>query len=313
VANRHLLLWELGALTAGQGWTDDAEVGRWMAHRYGPMGHEQAILEVLADLRALGLGSAHGPLGLTEVAALALTDPALVARADFGSADQAVVQADETVICPPDLDADLVARLGRLATLESDAGARIFRLDEALIVRAVQTGDSAEEIVAFLDELSTVPLPDTVRTLVADCARRADRVRVVAATTVVVTDDPADLTVACGLKSTKLTAVTDTVAVSPLPPDKVRQILDRKGLAPLLLADGDGDGVTPRRSSENAAALERQAQQHRRFAERHGVDHVARYAEVLEAEAAAARDPGSRLRVTGPLAVTPLRLGRDGP
>lgn len=311
VANRHLVLWELGALAPDEGWADDAEVARWLEHRYAPVGLEPAVLDTLADLRTLGLASTHGPLGLTEIGRLALTDPSAVERAEFAAADRAIVQADETVVGPPDLDADLVARLSLLATLESDAGARIFRLDEGLIIRAVQGGETAEDIVTFLTELSSVPLPDTVRTLVTDCARRAERVRIVTATTVVIADDPADLALACKTKAAKLTAVTDTVAVSTLPAGKLRPILDRKGLAPLLVTP-TGDGVTPRRSSEDAGALERQAEQHRRFAERHGVDHVARYAEVLEAEAKAARDPGAKLVVRGPLAVTPLLLTREG-
>ncbi|MCZ7631516.1 MAG: hypothetical protein M5U19_21765 [Microthrixaceae bacterium] len=34
VANRHLLLWELASLPAGEGWTDDDAVAAWMEHRY---------------------------------------------------------------------------------------------------------------------------------------------------------------------------------------------------------------------------------------------------------------------------------------
>jgi hypothetical protein len=312
VANRHLLLWELGVLADDEAWADSAEVARWMQHRYEVVAVDEAILESLRDLRSLGMVTAEGPVALTALGRLALEDPAAAVAADFGAADEAIVQADETIVCPPDLDADLVVRIEQLATLESDAGARIFRLDETLITKAVQRGRPAEEIVAFLDGLSSVPVPDTVKALVADCAQRAERVRIVAATTVVVVDDPADLVTACRMKSTKLTALTDTVAVSPLPPDKIRAILDRKGLAPVMVASR-GAEITPRRSSDDAAELARAAERQRLLAERHGLEQAAVGAQLLADRATAARDPGSRFVVSGPIAVTPLLLERVRP
>lgn len=307
VANRHLLLWELGALDEGLGWIDATEVAAWMQHRYGVVAVDEAVLECVRDLRALGMVTEAGPLALTALGRLTLADPSAALTADFGAADEAIVQADETIICPPDLDADLVVRIEQLAVLESDAGARVFRLDEALITKAVQRGWAADEILAFLAQLSSVPVPDTVSALVVDCARRAERVRIAAAATVVVVDDPVDLVTACRMKSTKLTAITDTVAVSPLPPDKVRQILDRKGLTPVMIT-AEGTEIAPRRSSDDAAALERAAEQQRRFAERHGLDHLVAHAQLLDDQAAAARDPASKLAVTGPIAVTPILL-----
>lgn len=308
VANRHLVLWELAALPDGHGWVDADHAARWIEHRYAPVGDAEAATICLAELRALGVVAPDGPAGLTPLGRLALGDPDAVADAQLGSATEAVVQADETVICPPDLDADLSARLGELAKLESDAGARIFRLDPAAITRAVQGGDTAEGVVAFLEQLSSVPLPDTVRALVADAAGRADRVRVLGAATVVVVDDPADLVAACRLKSAKLTAVSDTVAVSPLAPAKVHPILERKGLHPLLVDAGDPAAPTPRRGSENAAELARAAAHRRVMAERYGVDGMARDADLLEQLAAEARDPAAKLAVRGPLAVTPALL-----
>lgn len=312
VANRHLILWELGDLDDGVGWVDDADVGRWIEHRYASIAVDEAVVECIRDLRALGMVTADGPVALTELGRLALDDATEVERVEFGSATTAIVQADETIVCPPDLDAALVVRAGEVARLESDSGARIFRLDETMITKAVQRGQSAQEIVDFLEGLSSVPLPDTVRTLVADAAGRAERVRIVEATTVVVTADPVDLATACSMKSAKLTLVSDTVAVSPLTADKVRQILDRKGLAPTVTS-ADADGLRPRRSSEDAAALERAAQRHREFAGRHHADAPARQAEFLEQQAAAARDPSSKLSVQAPLAVTPALLRRVGP
>lgn len=309
VANRHLVLWELGRLAPGDGWLDDEAAATWIEHRHGSMAVAGAVLECLRDLRVLGVVTTTGPAGLTELGRLALDDPKAVREVDLGGATSAVVQADETVVCPPDLDPDVSVRLGRIARLESDAGARIFRLDDTLVTKAVQEGDTADDIVEFLAELSSVPLPDTVRRLVADAAGRADRVRIFDASTVVVVSDPADLATACKLKSAKLAPVSDTVAVSTLPAGKLREILDRKGLAPMVVATGD-PGMTPRTAADDAAELERQARRQRELAKRYGAGGLAASARRLEEEASKARNPASKLDVRGPIAVTPGLLAR---
>lgn len=309
VANRHLVLWELGRLPPGQGWVHDEAAAAWIQHRHHSIAVAAAVLECLRDLRALGMVTAAGPTALSDLGRLALDDAKAVLDADLGGATAAVVQADETVVCPPDLDPDLLTRLGTIARLESDAGARIFRLDDTLVTKAVQRGDTADEILAFLDELSTVPLPDTVRRLVTDAAGRADRVRIVEATSVVVVSDPVDLATACKLKSAKLVPVSETVAVSTLPAAKLREILDRKGLAPAVASTGEAE-VSRRTAVDDAAELERRARQQREFAERHHHDGLAASARRLEEQARAARNPAAKLDVRGPIAVTPALLER---
>lgn len=309
VANRHLLLWELASLGEGRGWSDDAEVAAWMEHSYAPMAVHDAIVECLRDLRLLGMVHPSGPVALSVIGRLALEDAAALDTLDFGAATEAIVQADMSIICPPDMDMDLLGRIESLATLDSDHGARTYTLDEALIVDAVRAGDTAESIVTFLDELSSVPLPDTVYRLVCDAAQRVGQVRVAKAASVLVTEDPVDLVTACKLKSAKLTALSATVAVSSLPVDKLVAILDRKGLAPTVTA-GDGDAVVRRSASVDAAELERRAEQHREIAKRTGIKGLAAQADQFEREAAAARNPESRLAVRGPLAVTPALLER---
>lgn len=309
VANRHLVLWELGRLTRGQGWVADEVAAAWIEHRHGWMSVAEAVLECLRDLRALGVVTASGPTALTELGRLALDDPKAVLGADLGGATTAVVQADESVVCPPDLDPDVLVRLGRIARLESDAGARIFRLDDTLVTKAVQRGDTSEQILEFLAELSSVPLPDTVRRLVTDAAAQADRVRIVEASSVVVVSDPVDLVTACKLKSAKLMPVSETVAVSTLPAAKLREILDRKGLAPTVASTGEGS-VSPRTAADDAAELEQRARQQREFAERHHHTGLAASARRLEDQAREARDLPSKFAVRGPIAVTPALLER---
>jgi hypothetical protein len=173
----------------------------------------------------------------------------------------------------------------------------------------VQNGDDPDSICAFLDELSSVPLPDPVRRLVHDAAALAGRVKVMSATSIVVTSDPADLMTACSVKSAKLEAIAPTVAISALTPAKVRAALDRKGLSPEVVT-GDTDLPTARRSSDEAAALEESARRARDMAERTGHAGFRSQAKRMEERATEARDPSSRLAVTGPLALTPSLVRR---
>jgi hypothetical protein len=137
---------------------------------------------------------------------------------------------------------------------------------------------------------------------VTDAAARAGRVRVIAATTVVIVTDPADLTAACSVKSAKLTAVSETVAVSDVVASKVAAALEKRGLAPHAVVDA---AARPRRSSaaEAAEALERAAAM--RASTGSASAFMKRHADQIEQQARASTDVEKRLRVVGPLAVTP--------
>jgi hypothetical protein len=300
--NRLLVLWELGDLEPGVGFDGDDAFARWLEGRYASICVADAVACVLAELRSLGLLAATGPIGLTEPGRLVLGDPAAAADAFAGAETSVIVQGDLTIMAPPNLDPEIRTRLDELAVHESGDAAQLLRLDEARIVRAVQAGRSAEDIVAFLAEVSSVPLVDAVIRLVHDAARRASQVRLVSAASVVVVDDPADLKLACSVKVAKLEPLSDTVAVSPLPLDKVRSALERKGLAPSAAVSAP---VTGRSAEDEVAELRDRAAQHRRFAERYGHEHIRSSASELERRAEELADPARRLQVAGLLALTP--------
>jgi hypothetical protein len=142
------------------------------------------------------------------------------------------VQADHTVIAPPGLDADLDSTLSRIAALESDAGARIYRITDASIGSALDTGMDAAAILAFLHEHSTVEIAANVERTVRDAEARHGQIRIGSAVTWIACDDPMQLVRAVGVKSAKLTVVSPTAAVSPLAEDKVLAALRAKGVAP---------------------------------------------------------------------------------
>jgi hypothetical protein len=248
VVNRHLVLWELTNLERATGWTDPEQFAEWFAHHYAPQGDTSEAVEAIDDLRHLGVIASSGPVGLTELGNAALRDPVAAADTEVGGSTRAIVQADHTVIAPPDLRADVAAWLASIAVLESDAGAYIYRLDPHMLTQAVQAGRTPEAILEFLTELSSVPLASNIEWLVRDAAQRAGRIRLIAAPTVVVVSDPVDLATACSVKAAKLRAVSDTVAVSELAHAKVQAALERKGLVPEVVL-----GRTPQPAAAPAA------------------------------------------------------------
>lgn len=191
--------------------------------------------------RALGLVPTTGPVGLTTLGRAVLAGPDEVADVAADEAHQFTVQADQTVICPPDLAADVVARLERFVDLESDAGARIYRFSEARIGRALDSGETAASILAFLSEHSPTGVAQNIAHLLQDCERRHGRLRVGVAASYLHCDDPGLLARATSIKPAKLTILEPTVAVSTLAPTALLTALRKKGLMPV--ADGD-DGTT---------------------------------------------------------------------
>lgn len=307
LVNRHLVLWELSQLAEGHGYADAAEFAAWFSERYASLGHPQAALECIGDLRALDVVT-PGPVALTQLGRAVLEDPGSIESMAQSESVSVVVQGDLTVIAPPDLRQDLLVELDALAVLENDSGALTYRLDVARITRAVQAGQTPSGIVDFLAGVATAPLPDTVVRLVQDAAARAGSVRVIAAPTVVVVSDPVDLVTACGLKALQLVKVTDTVAVTDVAPAKVRAALERKGLAPEAIVGGGGRRA--RSSAEEAALAAERAAALRAVPAGPTQRFLEHRARALDERARSTVDVAARLDVRGPLTVTAATLDR---
>ena len=304
VANRHLVLWELQQLDPSQAYLGDDAFAAWFEDRHAPIVRADRTIEIVAELRALGVVTVTG-VGLTALGRAALTDPAAVVLDAEAGATRAFVQTDLTVVAPPDLRHDLVLALDRIAVIESTGGVTIHRLDAGRITQAVQAGDTPEEIVALLSGLAGTTLPDTVVRLVHDAAAGAGSMRLAAASTVVVVDDPAQLTAACALKSLKLTRLAPNVAVTDVPLAKVQAALLAKGLTPKVTATAPARAV--RSNAALAEAAEREAAELR--ARHHGSNpFVERYATQLEARAAQLRDVDARFAVPAALTLTPAAV-----
>lgn len=101
------------------------------------------------------------------------------------------VQPDRCVIVAPNAHPKALLELWRLAQLESNQGASVFRLTAASVATALNRGMSPEAILKLLRRRSAAPLPPTVERLIRDQGQRYGRIRVGAAQAYVRTDDEA--------------------------------------------------------------------------------------------------------------------------
>ncbi len=247
----------LAALDAGSGWPDGDAATAIAASRHA-LCSEGEVLTILAEARALGCVD-DTVAALTPAARALLDGVAALADACTGGASSFVVQADHSVIAPPDLDSDLAARLHAVADLESSAGASVLRISDASIASALANGWVAEDVLAFLHTHSSVDIPQNVERTIHDAAARHGRLRSGTAATWLHSDDPALLARAVGVKATKLVLVCPTVAVSALPEAKVRELLAAKKVLVASETAGAGDAARgerdPRLVTRDVVAL----------------------------------------------------------
>ncbi len=191
--------------------------------------------------------------GVTGLDALAAHGRALAA-ADAGAAAAALssvlpeplghvlLQADLTAVAPGPLLPELAADLALMATVESTGGATVYRFTTASVRRALDAGRSASDLLTFLERRSATPVPQPLRYLVEDLARRHGRVRVGTASAYVRCDDPAviaEIAADQRAERLRLRTLAPTVLASPADRDAVLETLRALGYAPAAeSADG---------------------------------------------------------------------------
>jgi hypothetical protein len=228
--NRRQIVADLLALPDGMGIAERA-AGDWFGRKHVVAAHVD-VDELLSDLRLLGLVPPTGAFGLTNLARAVLVDPTAAHHLLPDSVGHFVVQPDHSVVAPPNLDANVLARLERLAVLHSSGSAKVYRLDDTRIGLDLAAGETADAICAFLAEHSSVPVAPAVEQFVRDVERRRGGLTVGSASTVLTAHDTLGLAEAIKVKAARLTLIAPTVAVSDLPPAKVLAALRAKGLAP---------------------------------------------------------------------------------
>ncbi|MGW1229163.1 helicase C-terminal domain-containing protein [Streptomyces sp. NPDC001478] len=210
-----------------------------------------------ADLRsrlALWTLNESELLGITGRGALASPTRALLAEGPDAAAarlapllpeplDHILLQADLTAVAPGPLVRPLAEALAVLADIESKGGATVYRFTPGSVRRALDAGQSAADLHAFLAAHSRTPVPQPLSYLIDDVARRHGHLRIGAASSYVRCDDEAVLNEiladkrAAGLRLRRL---APTVLAAQVDPASLLDGLREMGYAPAAeSADGN--------------------------------------------------------------------------
>ncbi|MFD0776854.1 helicase-associated domain-containing protein, partial [Streptomonospora algeriensis] len=101
-----------------------------------------------------------------------------------------LVQGDLTAVAPGPLVPQLARELALAADVESTGGATVYRFTESSIRRALDAGRGADDLIALLERRSSTELPQPLRYLVNDVARRHGRLRIGTASSYLRCDEP---------------------------------------------------------------------------------------------------------------------------
>ncbi|GAB2844045.1 helicase-associated domain-containing protein [Lentzea nigeriaca] len=202
----------------------------------------RATAAVISEIESLGLvaGGALTPLGVAvkdegdvEAAATDLMPPAT---------EKAAFQTDMTAVVNGLPSPHLSATLNLVADLEDNDAARVWRLSAGSVRRALDTGLTAEQVLAKLAAVSEAPLPQVIEYQVRDVARRHGQLTVTDVASCVRSQDPAllqEIARSKRLASLKLRFLTPTVLASAQPMAETLAALRRTGYAPTGLDAGD--------------------------------------------------------------------------
>lgn len=133
-----------------------------------------AVAELLG-ITVDGATSGFGRLLVDDHAADAASTLASMLPAEVS---QVVLQDDLTVIALGPPTAELDVRLRALAEPEGRAQASRYRITTASVTRALADGDTAEDLLAYLESISLTGVPQPLRYLVSEAASRFGLVRV---------------------------------------------------------------------------------------------------------------------------------------
>ncbi|MGI5195976.1 helicase C-terminal domain-containing protein [Streptomyces sp. CA-288835] len=264
---RHRVLALLAALPEGAAPSADSLIARLHWERplrgpqspTGPDGLRTRLARwALSEAELLGITgrgalSTHGrallatppetPLTGAELAAAASRAGRLLAPHLPTPLDHVLLQADLTAVAPGPLERPLADMLGVLADVESKGGATVYRFTPGSVRRALDAGQSASDLHAFLAAHSSTPVPQPLTYLIDDVARRHGHLRIGAASAYVRCDDDALLNEILADKRSadlRLRRLAPTVLAAQADPATLLDGLRAMGFAPAAeSAEGD--------------------------------------------------------------------------
>ncbi len=238
--DRRLLLDVLANMPSGSG-VDAGEASRamiWRRPRWAVRLQPEPVGALLTEAHALGVVG-RGAIA-TPARGLLAGDPpddvvAAMAKVLPEPITHFLLQADLTVIVPGPLERELAEQLASVATVESAGAAMVYRISEASIRRALDTGRTASELHALFERHSKTPVPQGLTYLIDDVARRHGQLRVGIAASFVRCEDAALLAQAVAAPATdrlEIRLLAPTVAVSQAPISEVLAALREAGFVP---------------------------------------------------------------------------------
>ncbi|MFJ5561480.1 helicase-associated domain-containing protein [Streptomyces sp. NPDC093250] len=188
------------------------------------------------------------PLSPAEQATAAAAAARLLAPLLPEPLDHVLLQADLTAVAPGPLERPLADILGVLADVESKGGATVYRFTPGSVRRALDAGQTAADLHAFLAAHSRTPVPQPLTYLIDDVARRHGHLRVGAASAYVRCDDDAVLSEILADKRAAalgLRRLAPTVLAAQADPAGLLEGLRAMGFAPAA-ESAQGDVVIAR-------------------------------------------------------------------
>ncbi|MGP3983519.1 helicase-associated domain-containing protein [Streptomyces sp. KR80] len=218
----------------------------------GTPGRAQAS-GISAGQRA-GLSRESRPTGADQAAAARAA--ALLAPLLPQPLDHVLLQADLTAVAPGPLERPLAELLGVLADVESKGAATVYRFTPGSVRRALDAGQGAADLHAFLAEHSRTPVPQPLSYLIDDVARRHGHLRIGAASAYVRCDDDALLAeILADRRSAglRLRRLAPTVLAAQASPDLLLERLREMGYAPAA-ESAEGDVLVARADAHRTPA-----------------------------------------------------------
>ncbi|WP_422758148.1 helicase-associated domain-containing protein [Paenarthrobacter sp. C1] len=196
----------------------------------------RGILEEAALLGLMGSGA------LTQLgAAIADAQPeqAITILGEHlpAAVNHILLQADLTAVAPGYLAPELSETLLLMADAEGQGPASIYRFSAITIRRALDAGQDAESLLAFLREHSATEVPQPLAYLIQDTASRHGRLRIGTSASFIQSDDEtaiSDLLQEARTSVLSLVRIAPTVLTSSASPRETARVLRELGLSPAV-------------------------------------------------------------------------------
>jgi Helicase conserved C-terminal domain len=239
------------------GMTEYVAAVRWFAPVLSGNLADGVVEAIWAEAQSLGL-VAHGAptsLGRAVTRVDGSACPIKTAAAELASpaSDAGIFQTDLTVVVPGTASAELADLLDSAADREG----RSWRFSAASVRRALDAGMPAKRLEAALTGVSqSRSLPQPLRYLISDVARRHGALRVRPAGCVIRASDEAllaEVAATAQLRPLALWQPAPTLLISAAPVDQTLELLRAAGFAPVE-EDGTGAIVLQSRAVRRTAA-----------------------------------------------------------